>query len=114
MTLALAGACGGGSSGAKSSNATTTSRPTEAGAQTVAIQSFKFNPDKLTAKVGDKVMVTNLDDGTQHSLTADDNSFDTGKFEKTDGPKTITLSKSGTFPYHCQVHNFMTGTITVT
>jgi len=111
--LILSGACGGGSSGTKSSSATTTSRPTEAGAQTVATQNFKFNPEKLTVKVGDKVTVTNLDEGTSHSFTADDNSFDTGIFQKNDGPKTITLSKSGTFPYHCQVHNFMKGTITV-
>ena len=97
------GACGGGSS-----------KKTAAFAETITIQNFKFNPDKLTAKVGDKLTVTNLDQGTPHSFTADDNSFDTGIFQKSDGAKTVTLSKAGTFPYHCQVHNFMKGTITVT
>ena len=79
----------------------------------ITIQNFKFSPDKLKAKVGDKVTVTNLDAGAPHSLTADDKSFDTGTFNKGDSPKTITLSKAGAFPYHCEVHNFMKGTITV-
>ena len=109
--LILSGACGGGSSGTKSSSATTTSRPTEAGAQTVAIQNFKFNPEPLNAKQGSKVTVAILDDGIPHSVTADDGSFDTGIFMKTNGPKTITVSKTGTIKYHCQVHSFMHGTI---
>jgi plastocyanin len=89
-----------------------TSAPAAAGGQTITIQSFKFNPDPLSTKTG-KVTVTNMDEGTPHSVTADDNSFDTGIFTKNDGPKTITLSKSGTFKYHCQVHSFMHGTIQV-
>ena len=126
--VALAGgACG--SSGSKSPSAATTSgssattanstgttvaSTSAAGAgQAITIQSFSFHPDPLSAKTG-KVTVTNMDDGTPHSLTADDKSFDTGIFLKTDGPKTITLSKTGTFTYHCQVHNFMKGTIQVT
>jgi plastocyanin len=100
------GACGGGSSGKKAAK-------TNAGSQTISIQNFKFNPDKLTVKVGDKVSVTNLDAGAPHSLTADDKSFDTGTFNKGDSPKTIALKKAGSFPYHCTVHNFMKGTITV-
>jgi plastocyanin len=89
-----------------------TSTSAAAGSQTITIQSFKFNPDPLPTKAG-KVTVVNMDEGTPHSVTADDNSFDTGIFTKNDGPKTITLSKSGTFKYHCQVHNFMHGTIQV-
>ena len=108
-----ADACGGGSSTKSSSGTTATSKATNAGAQTVSIQNFKFNPDKLTVKVGDKVTVTNLDEGTPHTLTADDKSFDTGVFQKSDNPKTITLTKAGTFPYTCTVHPFMKGTITV-
>ena len=116
-----------GSSGDKSSSSTTTpassattggsgtsagtSTPA-AGGQTITIQGFKFSPDPLSAKTG-KVTVANMDEGTPHSVTADDNSFDTGIFTKNDSPKTITLSKSGTFKYHCQVHSFMHGTIEV-
>jgi plastocyanin len=77
----------------------------------ITIHSFKFVPNPLTVKVGATVGVTN-DDGTGHSLTADDGSFDTGVFSS--GSKTIQLTRAGTFKFHCQVHNFMTGTINVT
>jgi plastocyanin len=77
----------------------------------IAIRSFKFVPNPLTVKVGATVGVTN-DDGTNHSLTADDGSFDTGVFPS--GSKSIQLTRVGTFKFRCQVHNFMTGTINVT
>ena len=123
--LALGGvACG--SSGNKSSSSTsttvsssasTTSGPSTtapaAGADNITIQNFKFNPDPLTVKQGAKVTVAILDDGVPHSVTADDGSFDTGIFMKSSGPKVITLSKTGSFKYHCQVHSFMKGTIDV-
>src|SRR5438093_75654 len=103
-----AGACG--SSGKKgSSTATTTpssatgnstgttasTPPAAAGSQTIAIQNFRFNPDPLSTRTG-KVTVINMDEGTPHSVTADDNSFDTDIFRNSDGPKTITLSNTGT------------------
>ena len=53
--------------------------------------------------------VTN-DDGTAHTLTADDGRFDTGDL---DGGKqtTITIDKPGKYAYHCDIHNYMTGVI---
>jgi len=124
--VALGGvACG--SSGNKSSSNTSTTVSSSAsttaggpsttlaaaGADNVTIQNFKFSPDPLNVKQGAKVTVAILDDGVPHSLTADDGSFDTGIFMKSSGPKTITLSKTGSFKYHCQVHSFMKGTIDV-
>jgi plastocyanin len=119
------GAVGCGSSGTKSSSNTTTSASSSAGTTTggpaataatagtdsINIQNFKFSPDPLTVKQGSKVTVAILDDGVPHSLTADDGSFDTGIFMKSNGAKTITVSKTGTIHYHCQVHSFMKGTI---
>jgi plastocyanin len=119
-----AGACSSKSSTASTSTSTTapagsgttaasgpaTTAAPAAGGTTIAIQNFKFNPDPATFKVGDTVTVSNKD-GTDHSLTANDTSFDTGVFSS--GSKTITLSKAGTFSIHCKIHNFMTGTITV-
>jgi plastocyanin len=123
--LAL-GIAGCGSSNNKSSSTTTTSAaasgttvagPTSTaaagGSDNIAIQNFKFNPDPLSAKQGAKITVAILDDGVPHSVTADDGSFDTGIFMKSNGPKTITVSKGGTIHYHCQVHSFMKGTINV-
>ncbi len=113
-------ACGS-SSPAKVTSPTTA--PTGAGATTattaatgaqstnaIKIQSFKFTPSPASAKVGDTITVTNAD-GTDHSLTADDGSFDSGVFSG--GTKTFTVSKAGSIKYHCRIHNFMTGVIQV-
>jgi plastocyanin len=124
--LAIGGvACGSPGNKSSSSTSTTaaaasgttaggpTSTAATGGSDSIAIQNFKFNPDPLSVKQGSKVNVAILDDGVPHSVTADDGSFDTGIFMKSTGPKTITLSKTGTFKYHCQVHSFMKGTIAV-
>jgi plastocyanin len=122
--LAIGGVACGSSSNKSSTGSTTTTSPAgtttpasttaaAAGGDSIAIQNFKFSPDPLNVKQGSKVTVAILDDGIPHSLTADDGSFDTGIFMKSSSPKTITLSKTGTFKYHCQVHSFMKGTITV-
>jgi plastocyanin len=96
----------------KSSPVKPTASPSSAvAASGITIRSFKFVPNPVTVKVGATVGVTN-DDGTNHSLTADDGTFDTGVFST--GSKTIQLTRAGTFKFHCQVHNFMTGTINVT
>ena len=55
------------------------------------------------------VTVTN-DDGTMHTLTADDKSFDTGDLDG-GASATITIATAGTYEYHCDIHNYMTGTI---
>ncbi|MDQ1358878.1 MAG: hypothetical protein QOJ52_489 [Acidimicrobiaceae bacterium] len=97
-------------SGSSSSAPSPTTGAPSAATGKITIQGFKFVPDPSSAKVGDTITVTNAD-GTDHSLTATDGSFDTGVFSS--GSKTITLSKAGTFSIHCRIHNFMTGTITV-
>lgn len=101
------------SSGAGTTAAGPTSTAATGGTDSITIQNFKFSPDPLNAKQGSKVTVAILDDGVPHSVTADDGSFDTGIFMKSNGPKTITVSKTGSIKYHCQVHSFMKGTITV-
>jgi plastocyanin len=126
LGLAVGAVACGSSDNKSSSNSSTTSSPASAttaagpisttatgGSDNITIQNFKFNPDPLSAKQGAKVTVAILDDGVPHSVTADDGSFDTGIFMKSNGPKTITVSKSGSIKYHCQVHSFMKGTITV-
>ncbi len=98
-----------GSSAAK----TTTSRATGAassGGAGLTIRNFGFQPNPLQAKVGDTITVTNLDN-TNHTATADDKSFDTGQFAS--GTRTFKVAKAGTFSYHCNVHDYMHGTIQV-
>ncbi|HEX3541933.1 MAG TPA: cupredoxin domain-containing protein [Acidimicrobiales bacterium] len=101
---------GGAATTTPAAGSTATSAPA-AGGTAMTISGFAFKPNPASFKVGSTVTVTNQD-STDHSLTATDGSFDTGVFSS--GSKTITLSKVGTFTIHCRIHNFMTGTITVT
>lgn len=116
--LAL-GACGDDDSDTASDSSASTTAMAEMKDMTtggsdktaIVIKDFKFDPEKLTAKVGDKITVTNNDSAT-HTLTAKDKSVDTGELvEGANG--TITLAKAGTIDYVCNIHDYMTGTIEV-
>lgn len=115
LVTAALGACGS-DSGSKSSSTTTagadtTAKPAQtASSGAITIENFKFSPNPLSAKVGDSITVTNKD-GTNHTMTADDESFDTKEFST--GSKTITVVKAGTVGYHCHVHDYMKGVIQV-
>lgn len=83
-----------------------------AGAGSIDIKQFTFQPSPLTAKAGSTIAVTNSDDAP-HTLTANDKSVDTGNLNKGD-KKTITVpSKPGALEYRCSIHNYMTGVIQV-
>lgn len=81
---------------------------------------LSFDPAELTLNTGSTISFGNVG-GKPHTLTADDNSFDTGVV--TPGAEngrfagnnaTLTLNEPGTFPFHCEVHPAaMKGTITV-
>lgn len=79
---------------------------------TVAIKNFAFNPSPLTIKVGTTVTWTNQDAFT-HTATADDGSFNTGLIPPHQS-HSVTFSTPGTFTYHCMIHPFMHGMVTVT
>lgn len=78
----------------------------------VAIKDFKFSPKTLTVKAGAKVKVKN-NDGTAHTFTANKGAFDTGDIDG-GSSATVTVKKPGTYAYHCNIHNFMKGTIKAT
>jgi plastocyanin len=104
-------ACGGSSNDDSTPATPQPSKPASStgGADTVTIQNFKFGPATLNVKTGAKVTVTNSD-STTHTATADGGAFDTGDLDP-GSSKTITLSKAGTYAYHCTIHTFMKGTI---
>ena len=77
----------------------------------ITIANFQFSPEPFVVKAGSTVKVTN-DDGTAHTVTAADKSFDTGDVDG-GATATITLAKAGTYKYFCDIHNYMTGTIEV-
>jgi plastocyanin len=79
------------------------------GGTAVSIENFQYSPDPIVVKAGSTLSVTN-DDGTRHTLTADDATFDTGDLDG-GAEATITIGAPGTYAYHCDIHNYMTGTI---
>jgi hypothetical protein len=72
---------------------------------------WHFDPAQLTVPIGTTVVWFNkgMED---HSVTADDNSFDSG-LKKSGASFQRAFPKAGAFSYHCQPHPWMTGTIQV-
>jgi len=77
----------------------------------VELKDFSYNPKTITVKSGSTVTVTN-NDLTGHSVTADDDSFDSGVLSQGEST-TLTFDKPGTYGYHCSPHPNMTLTVTV-
>jgi plastocyanin len=77
---------------------------------TVEIKNFKL--PTLTIKVGDTIEWTNEDSAVHTTTSTDDETFDSGRLR--DGEKySFTFTEKGTFPYFCEVHPSMKGTIIV-
>jgi plastocyanin len=77
----------------------------------VLVKSVAFNPRELRIAVGKPVTWRFDDGGLQHTVTADDNSFDSGRMSSATYQRAF--SAPGTINYHCQVHARMRGTILV-
>ena len=80
-----------------------------------------FDPNPISVKKGDKITVTNKDtlphtvtSGTGPSDPTSAKSFDTSIIEAgaTADISTAALAP-GDFPFHCTVHPYMTGKLTV-
>ena len=83
----------------------------EASGTDVTIADFAFDPGDLTVSVGDTVTWTN-DDDTEHTVTSDDDAFDSGDIAGGDTFEQ-TFDEAGEFAYHCSIHSQMSGTLTV-
>jgi plastocyanin len=77
----------------------------------VKIVEFTYGPDPVTVQVGGKVIWQN-EDTAPHTATADDGSFDTGTLER-GKIKSETFKQAGTYPYFCEIHPTMHGTVEV-
>jgi plastocyanin len=101
-----------GSTGCASSTKHTAGTPSAGAASgALTIKNFAFSPTPLTASVGNSITVTN-NDSTDHTVTDGNRAFDTGHIAPGKS-KTITISKPGTYAYHCNIHSFMKGVIQV-
>jgi plastocyanin len=114
LALGLTGCGSSGGDDATSASAPDTTAPAApSGGSTgtsITIKDFMFSPNPLKAKAGDTITITN-EDGTTHTVTANDKSFDSGRFSE--GSKTITVGDAGTYAFHCDIHDFMKGVIQV-
>jgi plastocyanin len=112
ITLFAIAALAVGLAACSSSSSKSNSSGSGSGSGQITIDSsFKFSTTSVPA--GSTVTVKN-DSSTQHTVTADTG----GAFNVTiDGGKTATFtapSKAGTYKFHCNIHPFMHGTLTVT
>lgn len=85
-------------------------KPTSNTAQSITIESFKFNPETVTIKKGSTVTWINKD-SAPHTATSQ-NSFDSGTLSKGQ-TFTFTFKQEGTFNYICSIHPYMKGKIIV-
>ena len=82
-----------------------------AGDVAVTIKDFNFDPAAIQASVGQTVTFTN-EDSAPHTATLDDGTCTTPNITN-GGSDGLTFSAAGTYPFHCDVHPNMKGTITV-
>jgi plastocyanin len=118
VAAAAAAACGSSGDGSSGSS-TPTSAPAPVssgsaaagGGSTVEINNFAFSPKTLSVPAGTTV-TWKFDDSTQHTVTADDNSFTSAPMGEGQ-TYTHTFGTAGTLTYHCSIHPFMKGTVVV-
>lgn len=97
---------------ASSSRATSSSGKTRSGSVKIVIENFAYHPASVTVTAGTKITFTDEDD-VEHTATSNaEGVFETGTLEQGKSA-SFTLSKPGTYAYHCAFHAFMHGTITV-
>jgi plastocyanin len=112
LLLALgAGSCG-------SSNSPASPTPAPPGATTITIVSgastlttTAFNPNPITVSVGTQVSFLNSDN-TTHTSAANASTWNSGNIAP-GGRFNVTLTTAGSYPYHCNIHPGMVGTINV-
>ncbi len=92
--------------------ATTVAPTTAAQPSPIVVKDFAFSG--LEVKAGSKLLVQN-EGPSPHTLTADDNSFDTGRIAPGSNVQFTVPSIPGTYKVKCTVHpTRMTGELKVT
>lgn len=88
--------------------------PANAPAGVVVVRNFSFSPATITVTAGSTVTWVNCEtNGISHTSTSDTGVWGSSLID----PNTTferVFDQAGSFPYHCEPHPFMTGTITVT
>ena len=74
--------------------------------------SNSFSPNPVEVRVGETVTWIN-DDSGRHTVTSKDGVFDSGMMGKGQS-FSFTFDKAGEYPYFCEPHPNMVGTVVVT
>jgi plastocyanin len=82
-----------------------------ADATIVRIADLTFDPAQITIATGTTVSWSN-EDSVPHTVTSTDGAFDSGIFDP-GADFTWTFAQPGSFPYACQIHPLMQGTVIV-
>ena len=80
----------------------------------ICMTSSSFNPSALTVDAGTTVTWLN-GSGIPHTVTSDPSateSFDSGNLSGS-GTFSLQFNTAGSYPYNCEIHSGMTGTLTV-
>src|SRR5437773_1861256 len=118
--------CGGGGGGAYSTPttpsatatpaATPAATPPATGSSTVTVAivgsdgNGAFSPNPVSAASGQAVAFKN-NDGTLHHLVADNGTWDSGDIAPGATSKTLSVTSTNAFRFHCTVHPTMVGSI---
>ncbi len=102
---ALCFACGGGEKADSAGGAAATT-------SVVNIEGFAFKPESVDVVAGSTVSWANKD-SAPHRIQPADALFPTSPNIEGDSTFEHTYEATGTFPYVCGIHNYMTGTVVV-
>jgi amicyanin len=89
-------------------------QPSAGSGTAITIKNFAFDPPALTVKAGMVVTWTNQD-SPPHAIVSDTGSPEafTSSPLSTGQSYSFTITRPGTYPYHCSIHPSMTGTVIV-
>jgi plastocyanin len=119
-------ACGSDATGSGAASSSTTAPATSTTAPTTApttqvrpvvpgqvdMIDYELLPPTITIAAGESVTWLNGDDVDHFMLTEDGTTVDSGPILPGEA-YAATLTTPGTYPYYCDIHNAMTGTIVV-
>jgi plastocyanin len=113
LTTMVFTACGDDDEPIAAAQPSTTLAPTTTAApQPIILKDFTFTG--LEVKAGQRLLVQN-EGPAPHTLTADDNSFDTGRIAAGANAQFVVPSIPGTYKVKCTIHpTRMTGELKVT
>jgi plastocyanin len=118
-TLVLAGCFSGAPSttGPKTPtiDCSSDAQPTDPNQAVVRIHDYAYHPADLTVSKGTTVTWVNCEGAgqTPHTSTSDDGLWDSGLISADRGTYAHPFGAAGSFGYHCSLHPFMKGTVTV-